>query len=100
MRSSSEDSAVRKITGSIASSACDAQLADQRPAVHLGHHHVGDQQIGRARERARERVLAIDRRLDAVAALLEHGRDHAQDPGVVVGDQDVRSHLARAEGNV
>jgi hypothetical protein len=73
-----------------------AELADQRPAVHLRHHHVGDQQVRRPRQRALERLLAIDRRLDAEAALLEHGRHHAQDPRVVVGDQDMWCHLPRS----
>ena len=77
-----------------------AQLAHERPAIDLRHHHVGDQQIGRAGERAREGILAVDRGLDAVAALLEHGRDHAQDPRVVVGDQDMRGHALYDQANV
>ena len=63
-----------------------AELPDEGPAVHLRHHHVRDEQIGRANQRALERVLAVDGGLHAVAALLEHGRHHAQDPCVVVGD--------------
>ena len=98
MRSSSDDSAVRKITGSIASSACERswRTSDQ-PSIFGIITSVISRSGVRASARC-ERVLAIDRGLDAVAALLEHGRDHAQDPRVVVGDQDVRSHRCQGSG--
>ena len=80
-----------------------AEQAYERPAVELGHHHVGDEQIGRAGEGALVGILAVDGGLDAVAPLLEHGRDHAQDPGVVVSHEDVQAscrlpRVARSPG--
>ena len=39
-----------------------------------------------------KRILAIDGSLDAVAALLEDRGDHAQDPRIVIGHQNMRRH--------
>ena len=69
-----------------------AELTHERPTIQLRHHDVGDQQIGRLDECALQGVFTIDRGLDAVPTLLEHGRDHAEDPGVVVSDEYVRCH--------
>jgi hypothetical protein len=69
-----------------------AQRLDQRPAIHLRHHHVGDQQVGRRHQGPGQRVLAVGRREDGVAAFLEDGRDHPKDPRIVVGDENHGRH--------
>ena len=64
-----------------------AQLADQAEAVQAGHHHVGDDQVGRARARRGERGVAVGHRLHLVLLGQQAARVLAQ-VGVVVGEQD------------
>ena len=71
-----------------------AQRAHQRPAVELGHHHVGDDEIGPELIGAHQPLFAVAGRGDGVAALLQQRRDHAEDPRVVVHDEDARTRRA------
>ncbi len=66
-----------------------AQLAREHVAVHAGHQHVGDDEVGRLGARALERLARVGGLAYAVPGDLEQRRERFAVRAIIVNDQDV-----------
>ena len=67
-----------------------AQLADELEAIHHGHHHVGDDEIGRSAACLLEGIESVRRGLDVAEHAPEQAGDIRAQVSVVVDEQDPR----------
>ena len=77
------------MTGRCAVRAIGAQLAREHVAVHAGHQHVGNHQLGRLGARSLERLARVRGLAYAVPGDLEQRRQRLAVGAVIVDDQNV-----------
>src|SRR2546421_6437906 len=68
-------------------------LAEQREAVHLRHHQIGDHDVGAVAVERRQRLLAVGCDLHLISLTLERGREDLPEALFIVDDEHAVCHL-------
>src|SRR5205823_2739227 len=71
----------------------DDHLAEQREAVHLRHHQIGDHDVGAVAVERRQRLLAVGCDLHLISLTLERGREDLPEALFIVDDEHAVCHL-------